>query len=159
MSAHDARTTKIYSFQKLVLQLGDEVQKLKGQLESAKDECADKMREYEREMIEIANSVRMPKGMIQDKVSEDKAQRLLNSSPTSVAQKLKRNVDKVMHKVLELEQKLKLNVAKAETAATDAASLKVQLANAEKSQKACSKIILLHLQIRTDAQTGDKYKK
>ncbi len=34
-----------------------------------------------------------------------------------------------------MEQKLKLNVAKAETAATDAASLKVELANAEEAQK------------------------
>ena len=71
-----------------------------------------------QKMIEIANSARMSKGMLHDKVSEEKAQRLLNFTPTSVTQELKENADKVMHKVT----KLKLKLAQAEKAAADAAA-------------------------------------
>ena len=62
-----------------------------------------------QKMFEIANI---------DKVSEEDAQRLLSSSPTSVTQDLKKNVDDVRHKVI----KLKLKLAKAEKAAADAAA-------------------------------------
>jgi chromosome segregation ATPase len=57
-----------------------------------------------RKMIEVAASVKISKEMLQDKEAEDDAQMLLNSSPTSVKQALKKNMDNVMQKLHGLEE-------------------------------------------------------
>ncbi len=95
-------------------ELGDEVKKLKGQLQHEQlqlqlttqkgTQNEQEWKAMNQKMIELANSVRT-KGMLHDKVSEEEAQRLLKSTPTSVRQELKENVDKVSHEVIQLKRK------------------------------------------------------
>ncbi len=56
-----------------------------------------------RTLIDVAANVKISKDMIEDKDAEEGAPRVLNSSPTKLEHTLKQNVNRVMQRVLDLE--------------------------------------------------------